>query len=203
MPRPKKTSAELQATREQILDTALSILQETGPETISSRAIAERLGVAHMYLFTYFKNQSCILNALREREMARWNAKQSAITQRAETEAISRVVRGLLELFSTFARENPNLFRLAWVMPEAIGENPEENRRRMLETVGNLAKLLNRGMERGEFETRDPFLAAGTVLGMIHTPFILFHTGKMLDPVMRDRMVAETLSAAMTYLQKK
>ena len=38
---------------------------------------------------------------------------------------------------------------------------------------------------------------------MIHTPFILFHTGKMIDPVMRDRMAVETLSAAMAYLQKK
>ncbi len=203
MPRPKKTSAELQATREQILDAALSILQETGPETISCRAIAERLGVAHMFMFTYFKNQACILNALREREMARWNAKQSAITQRVETEAVPRVVRELLELFSTFARENPNLFRLAWVLPEAIGETPEENHRRTLEMVGNLSRLLNLGMERGDFELRDPFLAAGTVLGMIHTPFILFHTGKMIDPVMRDRMAVETLSAAMAYLQKK
>ena len=203
MPRPKKTAAELQATREQILDTALAILQESGPQAISSRAIAERLGVAHMFLFTYFKNQACILNALREREMARWGARQAAIAQRAETGSVPQVVRALLELFSTFARENPNLYRLAWVMPEAIGENPEDNRRRTRETVGNLSKLLALGMERGDFERRDPFLAAGTVLGMVNTPYILFHTGKMIDPVMRERMVAEMLSAAATYLQKK
>ncbi len=72
MPRPKMTPAQLEATREQILDTALAILQESGPEAITSRAIAERMGVAHMSLYTYFENQAAILRALSTRELARW-----------------------------------------------------------------------------------------------------------------------------------
>ena len=203
MPRPKKTEPELEATREQIIDAALAILQEQGPQSISSRAIAERLGVAHMYLFTYFKNQACILNALRERIMSTWRIMQAAVVQRAETEPIPHVVQALLELIITVARENPNLYQLAWVMPESNGENPEDNRRQLRETVGNLSGLLKLGMERGDFEPRDPFLAAGTVLGMINSPFMLFHTGRMIDPTLRDRMVIETLSAALTYLKKK
>jgi AcrR family transcriptional regulator len=43
MPRPKKTTAQLDATREKILDAALSILQVRGYEAITSRAIAESL----------------------------------------------------------------------------------------------------------------------------------------------------------------
>ena len=63
MARPQKTDAEIQAVRERILDTALAILQESGPEALTSRAIARRLNVAHMYLFTYFKNKAAILAA--------------------------------------------------------------------------------------------------------------------------------------------
>jgi hypothetical protein len=37
---------------------------------------------------------------------------------------------------------------------------------------------------------------------MVNTPFILFHTGKLIDPLLRDRMVDEVLFAAMTYLKK-
>ncbi len=203
MPRPKKTTAELEAMREQILDTTYSILQEEGPEAISSRTIAERMGVAHMSLYTYFENQAAILRALREREMAKWRAKQQLIEQCSETEDINQVVQDMLVFFISFARENPNLYRLAWVMPEASGESLEENRQRMQITVGQLAQLVTLGIEQGAFESRDPFLAASTALGMVNMPFILFHTGKIAEPVLRDRMVDEVLAAAMCYLKKK
>ena len=58
MPRPKKTTVEIESMRGQVLDTAFAILQSEGSEAITSRAIAERLGVAHMSLFTYFNVSS-------------------------------------------------------------------------------------------------------------------------------------------------
>lgn len=203
MPRPKKTDAQLQAAREKILDTAYAILQEEGPEAISSRAIAERLGVTHMALFTYFRNQAAIVRALSEREWAKARVQQQLIVQRAGTEQTLGVVEALLRFFITFARENPNAYRLAWVLPEKGGETLEQNRERMRGTVEQLANMLQLGMARGSFERREPFLAAATVLGMVNMPYILFHTGKLVDPVLRDRMVEATLSAALLYLKKK
>jgi AcrR family transcriptional regulator len=202
MPRPKKTETEIKAMREQILDTAYAILQASGPEALTSRAIAEQMGMAHMSLFTYFKNQAAIRVALREREMNKMCAREDRIEQHAKTEEISKVVQELLELYIDFARENPNLYRLAWVMPEVGFESQEENRQRMQATVGRLAALIKLGMERGTFETRDPILAAGTVLGMINMPHILFHSGKLVNPAMCDQMVQEVLSAAKAYLKK-
>jgi AcrR family transcriptional regulator len=202
MPRPKKNDMEIKAMREQILDTAYAILQASGPEALTSRAIAVQMGMAHMSLFTYFKNQAAIRVALREREMNKMRAQEDRIEQNAKTEEISKVVQELLELYIDFARENPNLYRLAWVMPEVGFESQEENRQRMQATVGRLAALIRLGMERGTFETRDPILAAGTVLGMINMPHILFHSGKLFNPAMRDQMAQEVLSAAMAYLKK-
>ena len=203
MPRPQKTAAELKVMREQILDTAYAILQKSGPEGLSIREIAERLGVAHMSLYTYFENQAAILRALRQREMSRWRAQQEAVEQHVQIEEISQIVERQLKVYIDFARENPNLYRLAWVLPEVGGESLEENRQRMHATVEHLARLLKLGIESGEFELRDSFLAAGTVLGMVNMPYILFHSGKLVDTVLRDRMVEEVLSAAMTYLKKK
>jgi AcrR family transcriptional regulator len=201
MPRPKKTPTQLESTREQILDTALGILEEKGPEAITSRAIAELMGVAHMSLYTYFKNQAAILRALRQREMAKWRTKQQIFDQRAETEDIIQVVEDLLKFFIAFARENPNLYRIAWVMPEVSGESPDENRQRMQTTVGQLSNLLQIGMKKGVFEASDPFLAACTVLGMVNMPNILFHSGKIVDPNLRDRMSDEVIHAAICYLK--
>jgi AcrR family transcriptional regulator len=203
MPRPKKTPAQLESTREQILDTALAILQESGPEAITSRAIAERMGVAHMSLYTYFENQAAILRALRQREMAKWQTQQKIFDQGTEMEDITRVVEELLNFYITFARENPNLYRMAWVMPEVGGETPEESRQRMQVTVGLMAALLQKGMESGVFEPRSSSLAAATILAMVNTPYILYHSGKLVDPALRDQMVDEVLSVAMMYLKKK
>jgi AcrR family transcriptional regulator len=202
MSRPKKTPAQLEATREKILDIALSILQESGPVAVTSRAIAEVLGVAHMSLFTYFENHAAILRALRERELSKWQAQQQDFEQHATPNNIVQVVEGVLRHYIDFAREKPNLYRLAWVMPDFGIESPEENRQRTLNTVGHLAGLLQLGMESGVFENREPLLAAGTVLGIVNTPYILFHSGKLIDPDLRDRMVEEVLVAAMGYLKK-
>ena len=38
---------------------------------------------------------------------------------------------------------------------------------------------------------------------MVNAPYILFHSGKMIDPVLRDQMVDEVLSAALGYLKVK
>ena len=41
MPRPKKTTEEINAMREKILDVTQAIVKEDGPQAISSRAIAK------------------------------------------------------------------------------------------------------------------------------------------------------------------
>jgi len=154
-----------------------------------------------MLLYTYFEYQATILRALRLREITKWRVQQQVFDQRAETEDLAQVVKDLLRFFIAFARENPNLYRMAWVMPEVGGESPAENRQRMQDTVGQLANILQKGMDTGVFTARQPFLAAGTVLAMVNIPYILFHSGKLVDPDLRDRMVEEVIVAAMGYLK--
>lgn len=203
MARPKKTDSEMETARGHILDTALNILREEGPEAISSRAIALRMGVAHMSLYTYFDNQGAILRALSERELAKWRARQQALERRTKTGDITRIVEKALGMFVAFARNNPNLFRLAWVMPEMGGETAGQTLVRMQDTAGYLSRLVKAGMEKNDFEAGDPFLRAVTILGMINMPYFLFHSGKLKDPVLRERMAKEMLGAAMLYLKKK
>ncbi|MBT3313941.1 MAG: TetR/AcrR family transcriptional regulator [Anaerolineae bacterium] len=203
MPRPKKTAEEIQAMREKILDVALNILEEEGPKAITSRAIAKRLKVSHMSLFTYFKNQSEIRSALRERVMAEVRIPLNEIEERAQSENIPALLEEVWMLFADFAREKPFLYRLAWVTPEAGGIDTEEKHQQRRAIVNQLARILKLGMERGDFEPRDPALTALTVLGMFNMPFMLFHNGRLPDESLRDRMVDEVFSAVMGYLGKK
>jgi AcrR family transcriptional regulator len=203
MPRPKKTPEQLAEMRQQILEAAYAILLEKGPRGLTSRAIAERLGLAHMALFTYYPNQAAILKALSEREVVKMRPQQDLLEQRAAHEEITQVVQDALLFFMRYARENPNPYRLAWVLPEIAEESLEHSRQRMRGTVGYLARLLKIGMEQGKFAGREPVLAAATVLGMVNLPYILFYSGKMVDPEMRDRMADEMLAAALGYLKNR
>jgi AcrR family transcriptional regulator len=200
MPRPKKTDSEREAMRERILDSALAILREEGPEAITSRAIARRMDLSHMSLFTYFEDQSAILRALGDREQAHWRAQQQDIEQRAQSGDIRQGVLELLHFNITFARENPNLYRLALITPEVMGEKPEQTRRRAQTTVNQMARLLKLGMGQGLFAERDPWLAAATVIQIVNMPYILYHTGRLADPVIREQLAQEALTAAMLYL---
>ncbi len=201
MPRPRKTQSEIRLMQDKILDIARQILQTAGPEALTSRAIARKLGIAHMSLFTYFHNQDDILAALRAREMDRWFSSQQPLFQGAKNSEITPVVQEALQHYLDFAHENPNLYRLAWSIPEVREENSLENRQRMLPYIQNMAELLKIGMEQGEFARRDPFIAAGVVVGMINMPHILYHNGKLADADIRDRLAEESLRAAIIYLK--
>ncbi|MEA5079290.1 MAG: TetR/AcrR family transcriptional regulator [Anaerolineaceae bacterium] len=200
MSRPKKTDQEIQRMREKILDTALHLLEEAGPEAITSRAIAEEMNIAHMSIFTYFNNQAHLLANLRDREMTQWFSNLEEFVQRAQNAPALQVVQEVLDYYISFARQKPNLYRLAWAMPEVAEETVQENRQRTFRNINNLAKILEIGMKRGEFASRDPVVASGVVLGLVNFPNILEMNGKMTDPVMRDKLLAESVNAALVYL---
>jgi len=203
MPRPKKTEMQRKAMRARILDAAYEILQELGPQGISARAIADRLGMAHMALFTYFQNQPSILRALSERELASIQTRQLVFEERAKREDIRQVIRAALAFYPGLEKENPNVYRLVWVMPADNRDDPEEARLRQQSNVQHLARLIQQGIERGVFEYRDPFLAAAVVFGMVNTPLILFHNGQITSLDLRDRLVEEMLDAALHYLKRE
>jgi hypothetical protein len=54
-------------------------------------------------------------------------------------------------------------------------------------------------MDRGDFEPREPFLAAATLLGMEIMPHTMFQTRKLFDSEFRDCMGNEVLSVALLY----
>jgi AcrR family transcriptional regulator len=203
MTRPKKTEEQLQVMRGQILDAAYAILMEKGPQGLSARAIAERLGVAHMTLFTYFANQDAILRALSEREMAKVQMQQDIFEQRAAKEDIVQVVRDALAFFPEFEKKNPNLYHVAWVMILEGTADPQQAQSRTQANVQHIARLIQIGIEQGKFEKRNPLMAAAAVFSMVNTPLIFSHSGRIPSVELRDRLVQEVLEAAMRYLKKE
>jgi AcrR family transcriptional regulator len=200
MPRPRKTETQREEMRGRILDAAYEILKENGHKGLTSRAIAARLGVAHMGLYTYFPNQAAILHALGEREFAKVHMQQQKIERRAESQNIVDVMRTALAVFPQFEKKNPDLYHLGWVIPQADVESSSRALVRAQSNVQHFARLIENGIEQGVFQKRDPWLAAAAVLGIVNTPLILFHSGRLASAAMRDKLVEEMLDAAICYL---
>lgn len=202
MTRPKKTAAQMDSMRTQILDAAYAILLDKGLTGLTSRAIAERLGTAHMTLFTYFENQEAILQALANREMAKVQLLQETFAVRAASEDILTVMRDALLFYPQFEKKNPNLYHVVWVMIFSGQHEAEYPTDRVQTNIQYLSRLIQIGIERGQFVPRDPALAASTVLSMINTPLIFWHSGRIATAEQRDRLIQEMLHAALGYLTR-
>jgi AcrR family transcriptional regulator len=201
MPRPKQTEEQIAAMRERILDAALVLLSQRGLEALTIRAIAKQVGVSHMVLYTYFENRAALSAALSERQHERLHARHAEILKRAETGDLREALHESLAFYARMAQRRPQLYRFLWTQPiDSVGSvgpyrHVETHRR-------HLSRLIELGVERGVITDRDPDLAAATVLSIVNGPLILYHSGRLPDEDLCDRMEEEVLQAAMDYLCK-
>lgn len=201
MPRPKQTEEEREVMRVRILDAAHDLLMEQGPDALSVRAIAERVGVSHMVLYTYFENHEALVQALRARFRVMRHAERAEELQHAETGDVAAVLRTVLGQYAAGAQAHPRMYKFRWVQP-ASNVSHHDPRRPFEGNVQHIAKLIQIGIERGVFADRDPTLAAATVFAIVHGPLLLYHNGRLADAELCDRMSAETLEVALAYLKR-
>ncbi|WP_454758681.1 tetracycline resistance transcriptional repressor TetR [Caulobacter segnis] len=88
----------MKVDRQRILDTALELLNEVGIDALSTRAIAQRLGVQQPALYWHFKNKQALLDAINGEILARAS---DARTPRPD------------ETWQDFLRRNARSFRAA------------------------------------------------------------------------------------------
>lgn len=67
MPRPQRAPDEVDAVRQGILETALSVLSEDGYVKMSMSKVAERIGMTAANLYNYFSNKDELILALQTR----------------------------------------------------------------------------------------------------------------------------------------
>lgn len=88
----------MKVDRQRILDTALEVLNEVGIDALSTRAIAQRLGVQQPALYWHFKNKRALLDAINGEILAR--AHEARVPRDGET-------------WQDFLRRNGRSFRAA------------------------------------------------------------------------------------------
>jgi len=114
------------AFREDVLAEARAILAEEGPDGLSMRKLAHRLGCAPMSLYAYFRDKHDLLTALAHRGFG-------ILAERLAAEPAEEPLAALRAVFLTYARlglERPDDYRVLFMTPEVQPvralEGPEE-----------------------------------------------------------------------------
>jgi AcrR family transcriptional regulator len=198
VPRAKRTEQGIKAMRGRILDAALALLQQEGLEGVSIRKIADRIGVSHMLLYSYFDNRGAIIQSLRERGFEQMEAFCAESLGRAETGDALVQVRQSLGWFIQISNEQPMLYQLAWRRATSWRVD-SQNVIRILE---HLSRLIQLCIERRQCIERDPTLAAVMVFSIVNGTLILYHNISAIDLTAQARLETEMIEAAITYLTK-
>ncbi len=199
MPRPKKTPEEIEEMRRRIIDAATELFREEGFDGMSIRKIADRLGVSHMVIYTYFKNRDALVDAFRDHMMTQMQFRHQEQLKRAEEEETLAVLRERLSKPIYTAHEHPQMFEVAWTRPlpaHAI----EHRHSHMTHALEELAEIIGIGIRQGVCRDRDPRIAAGMAMCIVLGPQMMFVSGRLSEPDLRSALSEESLALAMAYL---
>jgi len=109
MARPKIHDA---ATAEALLDAAMALLREGGPDALSLRAVADAAGCSLRAVYALFGSKQALVDALAERGYATLAARVDGLPRDGDVR--EELVRAGAEGFRGFAIEDPQMYRLTF-----------------------------------------------------------------------------------------
>jgi AcrR family transcriptional regulator len=198
MPPAKRTEQEIKVMRRRVLDATLELLREEGLDGVSIRKIADRIGVSHMLLYSYFENRAAIIQSLREREFEEMGAFFAESLRRAETGDALVQLRVSLGRFIQLSHDYPKLYQLAWRSATSWRVDSQN----MATSLEHISRLIELCIERGQCIERDPALAAVMVFCIVNGTLMLYHSISALGQTERTQVELEAIEAAITYLTK-
>lgn len=179
-----------------VLDAASELIDEIGPDAITTGLIAARAGVSVGWLYDFFPNREAVYEAV----MARSIANVTPIADRVHVEYLGRPWQeglcAVIDALVNFYRTDPG-FRVLWFSRFQSAQMIQEN---VSHDLAEARIALSR-LERSGLRLRgvDPSTAMHLVIGIVDKGLDLAFR---LDPFGDSLVVAETKSAVCAYLEK-
>jgi len=181
---------------ERVLDTAAQLVDEHGPEAVTTASIAVAAGVSIGWLYDFFPNRESVFDAVVERSFEKVmpiaEAVHASMPSADWREALEAVVWTLFD----FYRDEPG-FRVLWFSRFQSAAMVARNRQLDLAGVGRTYERMHR---RGlDLVGVDPEHAVHLVIGIIDKGLDLAF---LLDPDGDRDLIAQTIVAALGYLER-
>lgn len=184
-----------------ILDAGAALLDETGYEQLTTRAVADRAGVPIGSVYRFFPNKRALVDALAERNLevyaGRVVARLEAIPEREWRAAIDAV----LDEYLAMKRSVPGFALVDFGPPVPAAGPLDEEVNRLV--AGRLAELLSGHLGRGP----DGAVAVDatlrrTVLVCVQAADALLQLAFRADPAGDPDLIAETRVLLQAYLAR-
>jgi TetR/AcrR family fatty acid metabolism transcriptional regulator len=156
--------AAAEEKRRQLLDAAVRVFARKGFHASRVGDIAEEAGVAHGLLYHYFKSKDEVLEAVFHDN---WSLLLARIASVEETdESAADQLRHITAIVLRTWLHLPDVVR---VVIREFGRSPELAERigDLAQPIDSIARVIERGIDRGEFKPVDPRVAATVVYGSI------------------------------------
>ncbi|MEU9290548.1 TetR/AcrR family transcriptional regulator [Streptomyces sp. NPDC048275] len=160
----KGTRRSPEERRQEIIDAALSLADTVGLDRITSRDVANVLGVTSGLIHHYFPTvDDLVVAAFAQAAAAHTGLNRQALHELPPAEALTALVGRALAM----GREAARVWMSAWVAAPRRPELAVEVDRRMLDGLDVLAEILRRGQADGAFQLADPVVSALRILVLV------------------------------------
>jgi AcrR family transcriptional regulator len=125
---------------ERMLDAAAALLDELGPDALSTSAIAARAGVSVGSLYQFFPDKTAVAEALARRSFERFSTHLSAVAAGSWEEVVDQVI----DTYVAFSRTEPGFQVLSFGGPlgnQHMLDPDEDNNAVVAAALAQLVKL--------------------------------------------------------------
>ncbi|MEC3979104.1 TetR/AcrR family transcriptional regulator [Amycolatopsis sp. H20-H5] len=171
-----------------LVDAAVRLLAEGGPETLQARKLAAEVGASTMAVYTHFGGMGALVDAVAREGFRQLSANLAQVPVTADP--IADIFAQALAYRAT-AVGNPQLFAVTFGQSSPGGKRAslqnltaEENRSKPhdgLEAFGYLERSSARAIEAGRFHPIEPFTAAAQLWSALHGYVTLETSGHFGD----------------------
>lgn len=165
---------------EDILRVTAEIVEEKGPDKITMREVAERLGYSATTIYLYYKDKDELIQATLDHAFD-WFADAMQNAESGQMTAEDLRVRS--HVYATWAIDHPGMYRLMFEYPSKRPLDPEraQRRRRGLSRGG---EIIDAAIERGELRCFENLqLMEALIWSTLHGIASLVISGRMFGPL--------------------
>ncbi|SFW73688.1 TetR/AcrR family transcriptional regulator [Amycolatopsis australiensis] len=161
--------------KDRLVEAAIRLLGEGGPEALQARKLAAEVGVSTMAVYTHFGGMAALVDEVARTGFLRLSA---ALAGAGATDDPVADIFGLARTYRQTVAEHPQLFAVTFgqsapggkraTLSDLTTEEGREAAREGLEAFGHIVRATERAIDAGRFRPADKYQAAAQLWSALH-----------------------------------
>lgn len=190
MSRPSYSAEENEAVRQDLLHNAVELLREIGPDDLSLRRLAKRMGVSHTKVYRYFGSKDALLTAIQMTALAEL---QDILRKNDPTDAGPLVrLRAASHALYDFATKNQDEYMFLFAGTDNGSEHAADLIELRHEVFNDIVEIANLVRHDGQTALNGRTLA-NLAWAMLHGLFMLNFQGQLIEGRSFDELFEDAL----------